>query len=276
MSRIAYENKKLIYSHLEVIAHANRIISDYKRQGYDLTLRQVYYQFVAHDLFPEDRRYIQVGKRWVKDLDDGTINAEPNYSWLGDILNKGRMCGLVDWNSIVDRTRKLYAPTHFDSPEHIINTMVDGYGIDLWADQDYRVEVWVEKEALAGVIGRAAGRWDLDYFTCKGYVSQSAQWRAAMRLIDHVENGQRPVIIHLGDHDPSGIDMTRDIYDRLALFMETHGHAAPIIERVALNMDQIRRYNPPPNPAKESDSRAAGYIEKFGDKAGSWTLWSPA
>jgi hypothetical protein len=77
--------------------------------------------------------------------------------------------------------------------------------------------------------------------------------------------GQTPIILHFGDHDPSGIDMTRDIDDRLRMFM-----GGMEVRRLALNMDQVEQYQPPPNPAKLTDSRATGYIERFGDE--SWEL----
>ena len=72
-------------------------------------------------------------------------------------------------------------------------------------------------------------------------------------------------MIHLGDHDPSGIDMTRDIGDRLALF-----DAETTVRRIALNMNQVEAYSPPPNPAKLTDARANGYITRYGNQ--SWEL----
>jgi len=91
-----------------------------------------------------------------------------------------------------------------------------------------------------------------------------------MRLLRYRQGGQEPIILHFGDHDPSGLDMTRDIGDRLELFMEHHGYNPPEIRRLALNMDQVNFYNPPPNPAKMTDSRYAGYTQKYGDE--SWEL----
>ena len=77
--------------------------------------------------------------------------------------------------------------------------------------------------------------------------------------------GQKIVILHLGDHDPSGIDMSRDIRDRLKIF-----GVKVEFERLALNMDQVTEYNPPPNPAKVTDSRFKGYQDLYGDE--SWEL----
>jgi hypothetical protein len=126
--------------------------------------------------------------------------------------------------------------------------------------------VWIEKEALAGVLERACEPLDVPHFSCRGYVSLSAMWRAAVRIRARLETRHKTaVVLHLGDHDPSGIDMTRDIEQRLAVF-----GADVTVKRIALNMDQVRRFNPPPNPAKVTDSRCAGYIEKYGNQ--SWEL----
>lgn len=249
MPRIAYKEMSLSVASLDIIAQANAIITDYRAQGFDLTLRQLYYQFVARDIIP---------------------NTETSYKRLGEIISNGRLCGLIDWLAIEDRTRNLRSISHWESPAEIVRAVADQYRRDKWEGQDHYVEVWVEKDALAGVVGQAANRLDVPYFACRGYVSQSEMWVAAQRLIANARAGREPVIIHLGDHDPSGVDMTRDILDRMALFFEHEGLDAPEVSRIALNMDQVRLYDPPPNPAKVTDSRAGGYISRFGSS--SWEL----
>ena len=77
-------------------------------------------------------------------------------------------------------------------------------------------------------------------------------WGAAQRLIGHEKAGRDTVVVHLGDHDPSGLDMTRDIQERLEMFGST-----AIIDRIALTWEQIEEYGPPPNPAKTTDARYA-------------------
>jgi hypothetical protein len=115
MPLVLYEKWKPKPEALGIIEAANKILRDYTAQGYDLTLRQLYYQFVALNLFPATRRWSWNGTKWVRDP-DGTINAQPNYDWLGTIINKGRMAGLVDWDFIVDRTRNLKKLGHWDGP----------------------------------------------------------------------------------------------------------------------------------------------------------------
>jgi hypothetical protein len=231
-----------------IITEAEGIIGEYEKMGLSLTLRQLYYQFVS-------RGRIQ--------------NCEREYKRLGTIINDARMAGLIDWNSIEDRTRFLRQRPHWESPAEIIRTCADQYHTDWWSTQPYHVEVWVEKDALVGVIESACNPLDVPFFSCRGYTSQSEMHVAAMRLLHYSRRGQEVRIIHLGDHDPSGKDMTRDILDRLRVFMLHHGGDVEV-ERIALTMEQVREYNPPPNPAKVTDSRAAAYIAEFGDE--SWEL----
>jgi len=250
MSRIAYINKRFSKLSRAIIAHAEQICADYAAQGFDLTLRQLYYQFVARGLLP---------------------NKQSEYKRLGSVVNDARMAGLLDWDYIVDRTREMRERSHWDDPADIIESAAKNYGINQWEGQEYRVEVWIEKDALIGVIERVCRDLDVPYFSCRGYTSQSEMWRAAVRLMKYAKNGgHKPVILHLGDHDPSGIDMTRDIRDRLALFTKSHGYDAPEVKRIALTMAQIRQYNPPPNPAKLTDSRVFEYIDLYGSD--SWEL----
>lgn len=283
MAKIIYQKWRPNAATMTDLVQAERIATEYADQGYDLTLRQLYYQFVARGIIP---------------------NSDKSYKRLGEIVNRGRLAGFIDWDHITDRTRNLAGITHWRDPAHIIRATSNSYYLDTWANQPARVEVWVEKEALAGVVSRAARRADVDYFSCRGYVSQSELWSAGQRLRRYIEGGQRVVVLHLGDHDPSGIDMSRDIRDRLRLFInndlvrnnrsfyegavrftdieerasdfctmmypESDGMPALEIRRIALNMDQVEEYAPPPNPAKLSDSRAADYVSNYGDE--SWEL----
>jgi hypothetical protein len=255
MPKIQYISKRFRENSLEIISHANTIIDEYQAQGYDLTLRQLYYQFVSRDIIP---------------------NLQSEYNKLGSIINDGRLAGMIDWEAIVDRTRNVRSNSHWQSPKEIIDACAKQYRIDRWEKQPERIEAWIEKDALVGVIERICTNVDIAYFSCRGYVSQSEMWSAAQRLLAYLRQGQQVTILHLGDHDPSGIDMTRDIEDRLRLFIDGALGAgqtfddAVTVKRIALNMNQIRQYNPPPNPAKTTDSRYASYIQNYG--AESWEL----
>lgn len=250
MPRIAYvEARNFKPDTLAIITMADQIATDYKRRGFNLTLRQLYYQFIARDFFP---------------------NSEKSYDKLGRIVNDARLAGLMDWHHVEDRGRESHGADWLghepDEQAELIRQAQYGYSLDLWEGQPRRIEVWVEKQALEEVAERAANSYRVGYFACKGYVSQSEMWTAGRRLRDADLAGQEPLVLHLGDHDPSGIDMTRDIRDRLSMFAET-----PIeVRRIALNMAQIDELNPPPNPAKVTDSRFAEYLANYGPE--SWEL----
>lgn len=169
-----------------------------------------------------------------------------------------------------DRTRNVRIRSRWDSPQAILDAVADQYHEDMWETQAFRPEVWIEKDALVGVIQGVCERHDVPYFSCRGYTSQSEMWGAAQRLDRSMIEGNIPVIIHLGDHDPSGIDMSRDIEDRLTMFLRTPAYEDWQFRRIALTMDQINDLNPPPNPAKVTDARFAKYEEEYGDE--SWEL----
>ena len=245
MTEICYIHKDFKDARLDIIVQANEIIEEYQQDGYDLTLRQLYYQFVSKDLIP---------------------NTERSYKNLGTAINDGRLAGLISWEAIVDRTRNVRTHPTWDDPREILQSAARSYAEDLWADQTYRPEVWIEKEALVGVIERSCNDLQVPYYAVRGYNSQSQQWRSGRKALNHRANEQRPVIIYLGDHDPSGIDMVRDLGSRFELFS---GRRVPILH-IALTLDQIDQYAPPPNPTKVTDSRAKGYMEEYGNS--SWEL----
>ena len=244
MPRIQYVARNFRPAAMAVIDAANVILHEYEEQGFVLTLRQLYYQFVSRDLLP---------------------NVQESYDRLGSIINDARLAGLVDWNHLIDRTRNLQTLQHFAGAADALQKLASWYHIDMWERQQYRPEVWIEKDALVGVIEGVCQELDVPYFSCRGYTSQSEMWAAAMRFKKYEGRGQIPYIFHFGDHDPSGKDMSRDIADRIELFM-----GGIEFTRVALTMDQIEEYSPPPNPAKITDSRAKAYIAEYGNE--SWEL----
>jgi hypothetical protein len=249
MPKIRYNNINFRGATLDRINDANSIIAEYEAQGFDLTLRQLYYQFVARGLIP---------------------NNDREYKKLGDIIANGRLAGLIDWNAITDRTRNIRKNTHWSSPHEIVAACASQFKIDKWGRQDNYVEVWVEKDALIGVLEAVCPGLDVPYYACRGYNSISEIWNAGRnRLRSRLRNGKLCTIFYLGDHDPSGIDMTRDVLERLNLFSDARGSDLEVV-RLALNMDQVDRYNPPENPTKLTDSRATDYISNYGESC--WEL----
>ena len=247
MPLIKYRDINFKPQSISLIETINGVINEYTRQGYDLTLRQVYYQLVARAVIP---------------------NNERSYKNTGNLINDARIAGLIDWTAISDRTRNVRINSHWNSPASIMSSVVHSYAVDTRDTQNTYVEVWVEKDALISIVEQVSSRWDVPCFSCRGYVSQSEMWAAAQRIQRELSpfDRERAVIIHLGDHDPSGRDMSRDIQDRLDMF----DAGGVEVRRIALNWDQIEQYAPPPNPTKLTDSRATAYIDEFGEEC--WEL----
>jgi hypothetical protein len=245
MPLIAYREQRFNGKARATVEQAKLILAEYDEAGYVLTLRQLYYQFVSRNLI---------------------ANTEKEYKRLGRIITDAREVGEIDWYAIEDRGRQCLLHGHEDDPRNVLKGIERVIRLNPWRDQDVYLESWVEKSALEGVISRPANRWRSPYMACKGYLSASEAWRAGRRFEKAIAEGKRPVLIHLGDHDPSGIDMTRDNGARLALF----ARMGVEVVRVALNMDQVEQYGPPPNPAKQQDSRFEGYQTLHGNE--SWEL----
>lgn len=248
MTFIQYQEFNFRQARLDMIDTANEIIEAYQADGYTLTLRQLYYQFVSRDLIP---------------------NNDKEYNKLGNLIADARMAGLISWRAIEDRGRGIRPWLIQEDEREVLSGIEHGFALDFWERQNAYVEVWVEKDALASVIERPCRRYRVPYMPCKGYLSASEAWRSGRRFKRMSAEGRRCVLIHLGDHDPSGIDMTRDNGERASLFAEV-AQGEIEVRRIALNMDQVEQHRPPPNPAKITDSRAADYIARFGNT--SWEL----
>lgn len=246
MTYLAYKEINFRPDRLLLLQQAVKIIAEYQEMNMALTVRQLHYQFVSRDIYK---------------------NTAASYNMLSRLISDGRLAGLVSWTAIEDRVRSLQGRNFFADPLQALTEARDRFLLDRWKRQPMRFEVWCEKDALSGVIGPVCHDLCIDHFATRGYSSQSAQWEAGQRLQGYVSNGQIPIILHLGDHDPSGIDMTRDNRERLEMFA-----GVPItVVRIALNMDQIEQYNPPPNFAKSTDPRFEDYQRQF-DTGESWEV----
>ncbi len=223
----------------EQLGVINNIIEEYAGQGFTLTLRQLYYQLVSRDII---------------------ANEKKEYAKLSGLLVKGRMAGVVDWNAIEDRTRRPFVPYWVHDVEDAINDTVRQFRFDRQRDQKVYVELWVEKDALSGVLKEITAKYHINLMVNKGYSSCSAMHDAFKRFKQHEDQGKETHILYLGDYDPSGLDMIRDVRERLEEF-----GVYPTVTQIGLTMDQIEEFSPPPNPAKIKDPRAKWYLKKYGD-----------
>lgn len=238
----AFRSEKITPAKEAYIERANEILEEYADQNLRLTLRQLYYQLVARDFIP---------------------NLVQEYSKLSRIMVFGRMNGLVDWDYIEDRLRRPWIPYWNEGPADALKDTIDQYRLDRQAGQENYIELWTEKDAVSNILKQCSDFYHIRLVVNRGYTSCSAIKDAAERF--KYQSGD-PLILYVGDHDPSGLDMIRDIHDRLEEFDPRHFH----VEHVALTWSQIEEFKPPPNPAKITDPRAKWYFEEFGSE--SWEL----
>ena len=231
----------------ETVAAVNRIISQY---SIPLTLRQIYYRLVAAGLIP---------------------NRRSAHNGLSAQLVKAREVGEVDERRINDRSRSI-EDRAFDSPndflDAVINTTKTRYFRRFWTTQETYCEAWVEKDALSQVIAGAVRTLNTIVAPSRGYSSFSYIRDAVRRFESNHSDAERVVVLHLTDHDPSGLDMTRDLQTRFNAY-SARGQVIEV-KRIALTIDQVHEYNLIPNPTKITDSRAAGYMDQYGDEC--WEL----
>lgn len=230
---------------LELLMECERVIDEYMAQGLRLTLRQLYYQLVTKNLIK---------------------NEERSYKRIGALISHGRLSGKLDWDAIEDRVRRPHIPTQFKGLEDLVDVALRAYRLDRWEGQECYVELWVEKDALAGVLAPLARESHITLMVNRGYSSQSAMYESAQRFKGAALDEKELHLLYLGDLDPSGEDMVRDIDDRLRMFEVDDLN----VEKIALTIEQVKQYNPPPNPTKLTDSRAEGYMRKYGSN--SWEV----
>lgn len=229
----------------------NTIIEDFAKKGYMLTLRQLYYQLVKGNIIE---------------------NESSSYRKLSKLLTDGRMAGYVDWDIIEDRLRKPQLPYSCDGIADALLDTAKQHRLNRMEGQPDYIEVWVEKDALSGILSKITREYHINLMVNRGFSSCTAMHDAYTRFAAQIEAGHKCVILYTGDHDPSGMCMHEDIESRL----KTFGLDDIEVRRIALNIDQVHEYSLPENKLKKDDtgklkdSRGIVYKNKFGDK--SWEV----
>lgn len=259
MMKERFRKNRFSQEKVVLLTKISGIIGEYQAQNIKLTLRQLYYQLVSRDII---------------------ANTLKEYSKLSDLVTTARYNGLIDWDAIEDRIRVARRHVEFDDIYDLVESAKQSYRLDRWKGQDFYVELFTEKDALASVLKPIADKWHIYFSVNRGYTSASAMYDSYERFDDIIKNTEKHcVLLYLGDHDPSGLDMVRDIKDRLVEFLmgdlvdeeEEFKNARRIyiedridVVHIALTTEQVNKYKPPPNPAKMTDPRARWYVERFG------------
>ena len=231
-----FRDAALSKSNLEMLDIINDVIEGQRRMGVrKMSLRQLYYQLVTSNIIS---------------------NKDPEYKKIGHLLKEGRMAGIVDWDAIEDRLRKPQRPYYVTDVADAIDDTVEYYRLDRQIGQPHNLLVIVEKDALSGVLSPTTDEYMVPILVNRGYGSCTAMHDLHV-LFDQDERPGK--ILYIGDHDPSGLDMIRDVKERIGEF-----GTEIEIEHIALTWDQVEEFAPPPNPAKIKDPRAKNYINQFG------------
>lgn len=181
--------------------------------------------------------------------------TEAGYAKVQTDLVLLRRDGALPYHWLADNTRWQRKPSTFRSIEDALNETAALYRKSLWTDAENYVEVWLEKDALSGVIYPITEAFDVPLMVSRGYASLSFLNSAA----DYIASIDRPTFIyHLGDFDPSGVDAGRKIE---ATLREMAPAAEIHFERLAVTLDQIRDWRLPTRPTKTTDTRAKGFGE---------------
>lgn len=232
----------------ELLDQIIEIIEKYLQQDLTLTNRQLYYQLVTKDIIP---------------------NAKEIYKRMCKFLTDARYGGYIDWEAIEDRGRIPTKHSEWDNIKSLIEDATYSYRLPRWDGQKYYIELYCEKQALENILKPIADKYHIYFGVNKGYSSASTMYDISKRIKNQINNGKKTIIFYLGDHDPSGLDMIRDIHTRICEFIEEDCDYFEVIP-LALNMKQIKKYAPPPNAAKITDPRAKHYLTEYGNE--SWEL----
>ncbi len=251
------DKEKGIFSHWETNAETLtdqicEVVEYYESIDIRLTNRQLYYQLVGKEFIP---------------------NAQEIYKRICVFLTSLRYAGLIDWSSIEDKARVPKKPADWENISSIIRSATSQYRLPRWNDQDYYIEMYCEKEAGINVLEPISKKYHMYFGFNKGYSSAAAMYDLAKRIAEQLEDNKKVIILYFGDHDPSGLDMIRDIRERITEFLTQGDNPMDPgfkVIPVSLTMTQIENYNLPPNPAKITDPRAKWYIKQFGKV--SWEL----
>lgn len=241
MALEAFVEKKWRQQDLDLVDTCNEILASYREKDLKVILRQLYYRLIARNYFANDDR---------------------NYDYLGRVVTNARLCGLMDWDAIEDLGRQPAKPVQFNGIADLVESACNSFRLDRWEGQSHYVELWTEKLGLTSVLLPIAEAFHIPFCANKGYASITALYEASKRIHAAHERSLIPVILYLGDHDASGLDMDRDIRERLETLGVPKGTF--LLRRVALTIEQVRRYRPPRNPAKVTDTRSPKYVAEFG------------
>lgn len=204
-----------------------------------MTVRQIFYRATVLGLVPKDER---------------------GYAAVQQQLVRMRREGIIPYDRIVDNTRRRLHSGGYDNPRQYLDAIGHGYWANLWVDQPERVVVFLEKDALSGLVSTVTSRWQVPLYVNRGYGSVTYLREAAQDLSTDLPT----TVLMLGDYDPSGWDARLSLVDEIT----SHHEGAPLtFVHTALTRSQVVRWGVPTRPTKTTDSRSHGVDWPGGESA---------
>ncbi len=233
--KIQYTTKRFQKKTLKRIEAVNIILNEYAKQGYQMTVRQLFYQMVSREIIPFDNR---------------------EYDKLITLISNGRNAGLIDWKDIVDRSRDPYQVPIFNSVSDALQQTADNYHIDIWEGMPVKPVIWFEKAGLSQIIGQVAAKYNLEYMSTRG--ENSLTW------LHEVSQQQDTIILYLGDHDAHGVQIS----DGMAAKVKMYSDGAVDFKRIGISLKQGYDIQAPKIPLKDVSNLSFDYRKRFGCEFG--------
>jgi len=231
-----------------LLAAVVRVLEEHKQFG-KLTVRQMYYQLVARNVIK---------------------NSKGSYESFDRHLTTARRAGIIPWDIFEDRARMFHReplPRYNINSEdneqdalkswfrYALNQEVsEEYDLQKWEGQHSYVELWVEKDALAGFLSPLCETLGVGLVVSRGYTSYTFKQEAIRRFELVTQDDRDPVLLYLGDLDPSGYDIYRCLEDEIGIAE---------VKRIGLHPEDVSQYDLVPNPIKDSDTRSGGFRRRF-------------
>jgi hypothetical protein len=194
-----------------------------------------------------------VGNRLIPDT------SQPCYDRVQRLLSKLRMKNVIPFEWVVDNVRGTIKPSSWAGLEDFAETVAQAYRLDFWSRLPDYIELIVEKDAVAGRVARVTREYDVPLHPIRGYNSATF----AHDIATGWDGVEKPITIYyVGDHDPSGRDLERDIRERLE---ELSGRQFAW-RRLAVNPGDFARYNIAPLAPKTKDARCRKFVERWGER----------
>lgn len=239
--------------------------------NYPMTLRQLYYALVSAGSIPK---------------------TDAAYHKLGRVVRDAREEGSIAWDWLVDHVRSVFRARTWDGIEDLLTDTATLYRRDLMRQQSVAIQLWAESDSIGSVIAPLADQYCVPTFIGRGYAARGYLWSAAKDAITAYESGKTVHILHVGDHDPSGEDIFRDVESTLRLYSMAIDERQTVtglrrymqqacmgdadlydwelraqsrwlsVDRLALTPDQVEAFHLPIRPPKASDVRTAKFTGK--------------